>query len=111
MESASVQPDDPAASPVNIIVRQNKCSQSVIALEGLGWQQGDVVSLQVDLLQDLQVWEGVLVEGLDVAVLEADRLEVVQSQGAENVLWKLIDVVSIHENLHVQNKKIKLCCH
>ena len=41
-------------------------------------------------------------EGLDVAVLEADLLEVVQSQGAEDVLWKLLDVVSIHdENLHV----------
>ena len=43
-------------------------------------------------------------EGLDVAVLEADLLEVVQSQGAENVLWKLLDVVSIHdENLHMGN--------
>ena len=41
-------------------------------------------------------------EGLDVAVLEADLLEVVQSQGAEDVLWKLLYVVSIHdENLHV----------
>ena len=43
-------------------------------------------------------------EGLDVAVLEADLLEVVQSQGAENVLWKLLDVVSIHdENLHIKD--------
>ena len=35
-------------------------------------------------------------EGLDVGVLEADLLEVAQTKGAEDVLWKICDVVSSH---------------
>ena len=85
--------DQPEVFPVIITVGQLKCSHSVIALEGLGWQQAD---FEAD----------VLAEGLDVGVLEADLLEVVQAKGAEDVLWKIFDVVSIHnndKNLHVRD--------
>ena len=57
----------------------------------------EVVARQVDLLEDLQVGEGTLVDRLDVRLLEADFLQVVEAKRTEYVFGKLLQIVAIHD--------------
>ena len=66
---------------------------------------GEVVARQVDLLEDLQVGEGAFVDCLDVRLLEADLLKVVQAERTEDVFGKLLQIVSIHDE-HLKRKKV-----
>ena len=84
-------------SPGNIVASEEQCSQAIVALKRLRREGGEVVARQVDLLEDLQVGEGALVDCLDVRLFEADLLEVVQPKRAEYVFGKLFQIISIHD--------------
>ena len=84
-------------SPGNIVASEEQCSQSIVALKRLRREGGEVVARQVDLLEDLQVGEGALVDRLDVRLLEADFLQVVQAERTEYVFWKLLQIIAIHD--------------
>ena len=95
-------------SPGNIVASEEQCSQSIVALKGLRREGGEVVARQVDLLEDLQVGEGAFVDRLDVGLLEADLLKVVQAERTEDVFGKLLQVIPIH-NQHLKEKTINSC--
>ena len=92
-------------SPGNIVASEKQCSQSIVALKGLRREGGEVVARQVDLLEDLQVGEGAFVDCLDVRLLEADLLKVVQAERTEYVFGKLLQVVAIHDE-HLKREKV-----
>ena len=84
-------------SPGNIVASEKQCSQAIVALKRLRREGGEVVARQVDLLEDLQVGEGAFVDRLDVRLLEADLLKVVQAERTEYVFGKLLQIVAIHD--------------
>ena len=92
-------------SPGNIVASEEQCSQSIVALKRLRREGGEVVARQVDLLEDLQVGEGAFVDRLDVGLLEADLLKVVQAERTEDVFGKLLQIVAIHDE-HLKREKV-----
>ena len=92
-------------SPGNVVASEEQCSQSIVALKSLRREGGEVVARQVDLLEDLQVGEGAFVDCLDVRLLEADLLKVVQAERTEYVFGKLLQIVAIHDE-HLKREKV-----
>ena len=78
-----------------LVPGKDEALEPVVPVEGLLLQLGQVVSLQVYLCQDVELGEGVLVDGLYLAVPQGDLLEVDEADGAEGTLHQLLDVVTV----------------